>query len=368
MVRSRGGALMGEVFKRSKGGKVLGYYLRWYEGGKRRVMASKQGTHAEARSMLQAIEGRVARGLVGLDAPARTAPADKLSVAELCERFLTEYSRPRIKDLADYRQQARSCLRRALAVIGERKAATTKQNDITKLRDALCTKFSQGSVGATISALATVYSWAVREGLVQTNPCRGVERPKARTLLEYLSKEDVKRLLTHTAKHRPKVHPMLATALHLGLRKGELFGLRWRDLDLETRRLDIMRSYRTLPKGSKPRHLRIPTVLVPILREWQRHCPNTPEALVFPVCYRTPRMGKVKDMLGIEELLQGAGCPRMERPWHAMRHTFASHFVMSGGSILALQKILGHSDLKMTLIYAHLAPDYLEGELERVRY
>lgn len=38
VVRSRGGALMGEMLKRTKGGKFLGFYLRWYEGGKRRVM------------------------------------------------------------------------------------------------------------------------------------------------------------------------------------------------------------------------------------------------------------------------------------------------------------------------------------------
>jgi site-specific recombinase XerD len=58
----------------------------------------------------------------------------------------------------------------------------------------------------------------------------------------------------------------------------------------------------------------------------------------------------------------------VERPWHLLRHTFASHFVMSGGNILALQKILGHSDVKMTMIYAHLAPDYLGQEMERVSY
>ena len=45
---------------------------------------------------------------------------------------------------------------------------------------------------------------------------------------------------------------------------------------------------------------------------------------------------------------------------HVLRHTFASHFMMNGGNILTLQKVLGHSDLKMTLRYAHLAPDHLE--------
>ncbi|PSF12407.1 phage integrase [Marinobacter shengliensis] len=45
---------------------------------------------------------------------------------------------------------------------------------------------------------------------------------------------------------------------------------------------------------------------------------------------------------------------------HVCRHTFASHFVMKGGDILTLQKILGHSDIKLTMRYAHLSPDHLE--------
>lgn len=45
---------------------------------------------------------------------------------------------------------------------------------------------------------------------------------------------------------------------------------------------------------------------------------------------------------------------------HVLRHTFASHFIMNGGNILALQKILGHASLNMTMRYAHLAPDYLQ--------
>lgn len=45
---------------------------------------------------------------------------------------------------------------------------------------------------------------------------------------------------------------------------------------------------------------------------------------------------------------------------HVLRHTFASHFVIRGGNILTLQKILGHSSLTVTMRYAHLAPDHLE--------
>jgi len=45
---------------------------------------------------------------------------------------------------------------------------------------------------------------------------------------------------------------------------------------------------------------------------------------------------------------------------HVLRHTFASHFMMNGGNILTLQKILGHANLAMTMKYAHLAPEHLQ--------
>jgi site-specific recombinase XerD len=51
--------------------------------------------------------------------------------------------------------------------------------------------------------------------------------------------------------------------------------------------------------------------------------------------------------------------------FHDLRHSFASWFVMRGGSLQALQTILGHADIKMTLRYAHLAPDHLRSEMAR---
>jgi site-specific recombinase XerD len=48
---------------------------------------------------------------------------------------------------------------------------------------------------------------------------------------------------------------------------------------------------------------------------------------------------------------------------HVLRHTFAAHFMMSGGNILVLQRILGHSDIQMTMRYAHFAPEHLDTAL-----
>lgn len=357
---------MGDIVRLMRRGRFIGWYVRYRDAdGRRKMRASHQPSKELARRYLVEVEARVARGHVGIPEPAPAAP----TVAELVRRFLTEYSRPRVKDLADYRMNARCALRRALPLVGDKPADGVKSADIAKLRDTLQARFSAASVRVTLAFLGTVYSWAVQTSIVSKNPCRGVEPPAQRSLLEYLSKEDAARLLSYAHEHSPPLHPMLATALHCGLRKGELFGLRWRDLDFDAKRLDVMRSGGKLPKGGRPRHLRLPSTLVPILKEWRQRCPKTSEGLVFPVVRRNAaKMGDSKDMLGLSELLAAAGCATLTRPWHALRHTFASHFVMNGGNILALQKILGHSDIKMTLQYAHLAPDFLGDEMERVRF
>ena len=72
-------------------------------------------------------------------------------------------------------------------------------------------------------------------------------------------------------------------------------------------------------------------------------------------------MGTHQEILGLPALL-AAGCRPLQRAWHALRHTFASHYMMNGGNLLALQQLLGHASLAMTLVYSHLASDYLGDE------
>ncbi len=69
---------------------------------------------------------------------------------------------------------------------------------------------------------------------------------------------------------------------------------------------------------------------------------------------------------GYAAALAGAKCHDLN--FHALRHTFASHFVMSGGNILTLQKLLGHSSVAVTMKYAHLAPDFMKEEVARMAF
>lgn len=356
---------MGEVIRKIKGGRFIGWYVRYVDAdGRRKQRASHQPSHALARQYLIEIEARIARGRIGIEEP--KPPSPKLT--ELVERFLTEYSRPKIKDLHKYRICARKNLKVALPLIGKRPADALQPADIAKLRDAIALKYSPASVRGCLTFLATVYSWAVKNGIVAVNPVKGVERPTPTSSIDFYDRAEVDALLQAAAARAAggeSSGKLLAACIHLavhtGLRKGELLGLRWQDVDLATQRLTVARSYAATPKSGKTRHLRLPSACVPVLQKWRTSCPVSADGRVFPVHRQsldawTP------------ELLAAAGCHVPAHPWHAMRHTFASHFIMAGGNILTLQKILGHSDVKMTLIYAHLAPDFLGQEMERVRF
>jgi len=367
VIRSPRGALVGEIIKRFRDGKFIGFYLRWYEAGKRRLIASKQATHAEARRMLLEIEARAARGEVGIEKRLASPP-----LVELAERFLAEYSRPRIKDAARYRRNARIALQRVVPLLKKRADQVTAR-DVASAREVLRRRYAPASVKLSLNFLSTLYAWAVREELAPANPCRGVERPQTEHSIDFLTREEARRLIDAaeaqaTSPAKRMLHLCIVLALHTGLRKGELLGLRWQDLDLDARRLTVARSYASTPKSGKARHLRLPSALVPLLSQWKKQCPPSADGCVFPIGRKRGAVGGAAVMLGLPQLMQRIGLRTFAHPWHLLRHSMASHYVMAGGNILGLQRILGHSDLKMTLVYAHLAPDFLENELDKIKF
>jgi len=103
-----------------------------------------------------------------------------------------------------------------------------------------------------------------------------------------------------------------------------------------------------------------------VLREWKLRSPWQ-SAIAFPSPDGTMFSRNAKLDAFLHEALAVAGLPRMRV--HDLRHVFASHFVMAGGSIFALQRLLAHSTPQLTSdVYAHLVPGHLVGEADRVEY
>jgi len=182
---------------------------------------------------------------------------------------------------------------------------------------------------------------------------------------------EVRRFLIAARDAGEAVHVLYAAALYTGMRQGELAGLRWEDVDFDKRLITVQRSFTKPTKARRVRYVPILNPLLPPLRRWRL---ATPGRLVFP--NNRGRMHQPAAWVFQERLhkvLDGAGFDRPEPGsrrvhyirFHDLRHTFASHWVMKGGDIFKLQKILGHQSMEMTQRYAHLAPAAFSSDLDR---
>ncbi len=390
---------MGDIKRRH--GKL---YIRWYDGtGKRRQKATTCRTEAQALKLLRDKEAEAEKVRDGrLEQPLGPTAEDLarrvITVRDLAARFLGDvegepgYAPPRIKSIDNYRRSARKNVARLPAAFLDLPVARVRLADVERVRDGLRVRrgvkagdeqrqLAGASVVQLLAMLSKLFSWGRKMGHTDcANPVQGVERPRVAASLDFLDKPEASRLLaraeadatargaSYTAR---ALWPMVATAIYCGLRKGEILGLRWRDVALEAGRLDVLHSYDLAPKSGKARHTPMHPELARALRWWKERAPDC-EGLAFPV-EDAPgrfRMGNESELLGLPEALKEAEChtPADGHPWHMLRHTYASHFVMAGGSLYELQRLLGHSTPMMTQRYAHLAPDHLAAAVARLDF
>lgn len=160
--------------------------------------------------------------------------------------------------------------------------------------------------------------------------------------LAYLDNDQIVRLLAQLRKSiNPHVTPISKVCLATGARWGEAEQLRCTQV-----RNGVIQFVQT--KSSKARAVPISSELE---TELQAHyVKHGKEERLFSTAYSAFREGIKKASLKMAE----------GQLTHILRHTFASHFMMNGGNILALQRILGHHSLTMTMRYAHLSPDHLQ--------
>lgn len=140
--------------------------------------------------------------------------------------------------------------------------------------------------------------------------------------------------------------PAVLLSINTGLRRGELFGLLWINVDLKRRFLTIEGDG---SKSGGTRHVPLNTEAVDLLRRWQA---QTKGHMVFAGKTRESLSQVTKSWKRVLKLAK-----IHEFRWHDLRHHFASRLVQAGVPLNTVRELLGHADLKMTLRYAHLAPD-----------
>lgn len=171
-------------------------------------------------------------------------------------------------------------------------------------------------------------------------------RPKVELFSEpeveptYLSAEETTKLLQSTSG---QIRVFIAIGLNTGLRSGEIYNLKWKDVHLNERYLVVQKA-----KGRRFRSLPINDFLLNVLRSHTRHitCEH--------VLYKSDGSPYRNLRWSFEKACREAGVPRIRI--HDMRHTFISNLVMSGVDLRQVQDLAGHRDIKTTMRYAHLTP------------
>lgn len=265
---------------------------------------------------------------------------------------------------------------------------TAKQLDKFKT-DRLKAKIAPATINRDLDRIRAVLSKAVEWGQLEAHPATTVKRLKGGedSRVRFLDTSEEKRLraalsaresdrrarrLSGNAWAADRGHqgremwrkegytdhlmPMVLVALNTGMRRGELFGLNWLDVDLCNKVITVRAA---TAKSQKTRRIPLNAEAVDVLKHWKGE--GVPKGLVFPGPAGQPMTNINRSWAGIITLAQIENFR-----FHDCRHHFASSLMMSGADLYTVKELLGHSDTAMTERYSHLAPEHKAAAVARL--
>ena len=249
--------------------------------------------------------------------------------------------------------------------------------------------YSPSYVNHFRTVLAVAFGFAEKHGLIEKNPMRFVGSEKQEhKQVDYLDEAEASLFLTALEKEAPMFWKTAMNVLiYLGLRRGELAGLQWGDIDFEQETVNICRDVinnvetgrKNLVKETKTDAssalLPIPSPLLPILKEWKKQITSEygllmPSAFVFPALpdnYSPIRPDSITQWLGRFNKRNGDKYGFHNVSPHDLRHTFASLLMGAGASVKEVQLLCRHSNASVTMkYYAGANNKALKGAIDRL--
>lgn len=317
-----------------------GWWVSYIDSsGSRRKRKVEAYTRRQAMAALSALKTKAQKEqILGVK------HVSEMSTAELFDRY-KRYQRTRVRSTTFERLE--SILARLAAVLPGR----LKDISRATVADFISTeaeRVSPGTVQKEVSVLKHTLRMAVEWEFIHINPAdraRVPTVPEGRT--RYLSPTELKSILEVAPKWMKEP---IALAAFTGMRKGELLGLRWRDVDLPGRRL-----YLHATKNGSLRVVPLNDLAIGVVESLTRRGPS--ESVLEDV--DSARLSVYTKRLFASLHIEGAS-------FHSLRHTAASWLVMEGVDLYAVGQILGHRTPRMTQRYAHLSPQFMASAVSKL--
>lgn len=212
------------------------------------------------------------------------------------------------------------------------------------------------TVNVELKVLKALYNFAMKCKCAKENPVNEVSfYREVEKKPRFLQKEEIKELLDNSNG----LYPVLYTFLKTGLRKSELINLKWKDIDFRRKYITVESKEDWRTKTGNTREIPIGDDLMEILNKLSRTSDyvflnSNGRKYGFHLTERVKRLAR---SIGISDMTV-----------HALRHTFISHLVMNGVDLVSIKELAGHSDIKTTMRYAHLAPGHLRKSIDKLPY
>jgi integrase len=212
-------------------------------------------------------------------------------------------------------------------------------------------KVTPATVNRELACLKHMYTKAIEWSYVKANPVKAVKslkEPPGR--LRYLRAKEADKLVKACHGY---LRSIVITALNTGMRRGEILALRWKDVDLDNRKITV--------RNTKNNESRVIPINRTLYQELSNLSKESEGDYVFSNGNGHP-FGDIK-----KSFLSALKRARIEDfRFHDLRHTFGSHLVMQGIDLKTVQQVMGHKVIKTTMRYSHLTPEYVHDAVERL--
>jgi len=214
----------------------------------------------------------------------------------------------------------------------------------------------RSTINRAVTALKAVLNKAVELNIIDSNPiaARKGKKPDKKGVIRWLSEDEEKRLYKALSKRTGHLPVIITLLLNTGARPGEIFTLRWENVDLDNRSITLDAAF---TKTGQTRYIPLNDTAFDALSNWESE-----GEWVFP---------GVKAKTHIVSIQRGWNLIKKEATitnfrLYDLRHSFASKLVRNGVSIYEVAELLGHSAVEMTKIYAHLDDRTLRNAVAKV--
>jgi integrase len=338
----------------------LDYYTPEGKRSSKKLGDAKILTVAEAREMATIILSKIIRKIPL--SPEKKPP--ELTVGEVFEKY-------KIFVQANHKSSGNTLIFISLfSCFFQKKCSELTICDLEKWRDKKRKSKKAATINRYVSAFRAMLRWAKERDIISACPAiekkmKSLPETDSDTKIRYLRPDERKRLFATLKKREERqgkdyLFPAVTISLNTGIRRGALFGLVWGDVNFEQ---EIIFLHAKNAKNKKMDYIPMNAVVKKVLQEWKKLQKNPSDN---DLIFQHPGTGKkMHDCRNSwKKLLRDAEIENFR--WHDMRHDFASQLVMKDVNILTVQKLMTHSNLEMTLRYAHLAPKKQKEAVQKI--